>query len=75
MAAQSMVSIWEYQANDLGPDLIRDMNEYVSFLSAQSWKVPQMRVVPIGRSITPENKILPYFPDNPNLWFNNPTTK
>ncbi len=60
MAAQYMVGIWEYQVNDLDPDLIKDMNEYIPFLSDQSWKVPQMRVVPIGRSITPENKILSY---------------
>jgi len=60
MAAQYMVGIWEYQVNDLDPDLIKGMNEYIPFLSDQSWKVPQMRVVPIGRSITPENKILSY---------------
>ena len=60
MAAQYMVGIWEYQVNDLDPDLIKDMNEYIPFLSDQSWKVPQMRVVPIGRSINLENKILSY---------------
>ena len=60
MAAQYMVGIWEYQVNALDPDLIKDMNEYIPFLSEQNWKVPQFRVVPIGRSIIPENKILSY---------------
>jgi electron transport complex protein RnfB len=60
MAAQYMVGIWEYHVNDLDPDLIKDMNEYIPFLSVQNWKVPQFRVVPISRSITPENKILSY---------------
>ena len=36
MAAQYMVGIWEYQVNDLDPDLIKDMNEYIPFLSDQS---------------------------------------
>jgi Na+-translocating ferredoxin:NAD+ oxidoreductase subunit B len=60
MAAQYVVGIWEYQVNNLDPDLIRDMNEYLPFLGDQSWKVPQMRVIPVGQSITPENKVLPY---------------
>jgi len=60
MAAQYVVGIWEYQVNNLDPDLIRDMNEYIPFLGDQIWKVPQMRVIPVGQSITPENKVLPY---------------
>jgi electron transport complex protein RnfB len=60
MAAQFVVGIWEYQVNDLDPDLIQDVNEYIPFLSEQNWKVPQMRVVPIGRSISAENKVLAY---------------
>ena len=61
MAAQYVVGIWEYHVNDLDPDLIRDMNEYLPFLlTEQAWKVPQMRVIPVGQSITPENKVLSY---------------
>ena len=60
MAAQYVVGIWEFQVNNLDPDLIRDMNEYIPFLGDQIWKVPQMRVIPVGQSITPENKVLPY---------------
>jgi ferredoxin len=36
------------------------MNEYFPALSEQAWKVPQMRTIPIGRSVTPEYKVLPY---------------
>ncbi|MGA2402782.1 MAG: 4Fe-4S binding protein [Syntrophobacteraceae bacterium] len=60
MAAQYIVGIWEYHVNDLDKELIRDMNEYLPALSEQSWKVPQMRTIPIGRSVTPEYKVLPY---------------
>ncbi len=60
MAAQYLVGIWEYHVNDLDKDLIRDMNEYIPALTEQTWKIPQMRVIPVGRSITPEHKVLPY---------------
>jgi NAD-dependent dihydropyrimidine dehydrogenase PreA subunit len=60
MAAQFVVGIWEYHVNDLDPYLIKDMNEYLPYLTEQAWKIPQMRVVPVGKSITVENKILPY---------------
>ncbi len=60
MAAQYVVGIWEYHVNDLDLDLIKDMSDYIPFLSDQFWKVPQMRVVPVGKSVNAENKILPY---------------
>ena len=60
LAAQYVVGIWEYHVNDLDPGLIGDMNEYLPFLADQNWKVPQMRVIPVGQSITPENKVLSY---------------
>ena len=60
LAAQYLVGIWEYHVNDLDIELIRDMNEYLPVLSEQAWKVPQMRTIPVGRSVTPELKVLPY---------------
>jgi len=60
MAAQYLVGIWEYHVNDLDTDLIKDQNEYLPFLSEQAWKFPQMRTIPVGRSLTPEHKVLPY---------------
>lgn len=60
MAAQYVVGIWEYHVNDLDNELIKDMNEYLPLLFEQAWKVPQMRTIPIGRSLTPEHRVLPH---------------
>jgi electron transport complex protein RnfB len=60
MAAQYLVGIWEHHVNDLDKELIQDMNEYIPALTEQAWKIPQMRTIPIGRSLTPEHKVLPY---------------
>ncbi|MBN1106829.1 MAG: 4Fe-4S dicluster domain-containing protein [Deltaproteobacteria bacterium] len=60
MAAQFVVGIWEYHVNDLDKDLIRDMNEYLPSL-VKSWeKVPQLRTIPVGRSIAVNLEVLPY---------------
>ena len=60
MAAQYLVGIWEYHVNDLDKELIKDQNEYLPYLSEHAWKVPQMRTIPVGRSITPDHKVLPH---------------
>ena len=60
MAAQYLVGIWEYHVNDLDNELIQDMSEYGPILFKHAWKLPQMRVVPVGRSVTPQLKVLPY---------------
>jgi ferredoxin/predicted transcriptional regulator len=59
-AAQYVVGIWDYHVNDLNKELIKDMREYIPALSEQVWKVPQMRTIPVGRSLTPEHKVMPY---------------
>lgn len=62
MAAQYVVGIWEYHVNDLDPELIRDMNEYIPTLfKADVWKkAPQLRTIPVGRSLVPQLKTMPY---------------
>ncbi|HYA40672.1 MAG TPA: 4Fe-4S binding protein [Syntrophobacteraceae bacterium] len=60
MAAHYVIGIWEYHVNDLDKDLIQDMHEYIPALQEQAWKVPQLRTVPVGRSVTPQLKVLPY---------------
>jgi NAD-dependent dihydropyrimidine dehydrogenase PreA subunit len=60
LAVQYLVGIWEYHVNDLDKDLIHDMHEYFPFLQEQVWKIPQMRTVPVGRSITPQLEVMPY---------------
>lgn len=60
LAAQYIIGIWEFHVNNLDPELIRDMDEYLPTLSRESWKVPQLRTIPVGRSITARMEILSY---------------
>ncbi len=61
MASQFVIGIWEYHVNDLNPELIADMEIYAPVLLDQSWKkMPQLRTIPIGRSITPQLDVLSY---------------
>ncbi|MCP4695119.1 MAG: 4Fe-4S dicluster domain-containing protein [Desulfobacterales bacterium] len=62
MAAQYVIGIWEYHVNDLDPELIRDMNEYIPTLfDTEVWrKSPQLRTIPVKRSLTPELSVLSY---------------
>ncbi len=62
MATQYVIGIWEYHVNDLSPDLIRDMEEYIpSLINVDTWKkAPQLRTIPVGRSIPVKLDIMPY---------------
>jgi len=60
LAAQYLVGIWEYHVNELDKALIKDMNEYFPVIQEQAWKVPQLRTIPVGRSLTPQLKVMPY---------------
>jgi Na+-translocating ferredoxin:NAD+ oxidoreductase subunit B len=62
MAAQFVVGIWEYHVNDLDPELIKDVNEYLPLLfqGANRPRTPQLRTIPIARALTPEQTIMPY---------------
>jgi ferredoxin len=62
MAAQFIVGIWEYQVNRLTEELVRDFNEYAPILTTKSgWeKMPQVRVVPVEKSITPDHQTMAY---------------
>ncbi len=62
MAAQYVIGIWEFHVNDLDPELIRDMNEYIPHLiDLETWKkAPQLRTIPIGESIPVEMEAMPY---------------
>jgi NAD-dependent dihydropyrimidine dehydrogenase PreA subunit len=59
--APLVVGMYEYQQNRLTPEFIRDFNEYTSnmnfgltFLSA---KPPQMRTIPVSKSIQPRHNV------------------
>jgi electron transport complex protein RnfB len=61
-ASQYVIGIWEYQVNNLDPELIRDMNEYIpDLVQLDVWQeVPQLRTIPVSESIDVEHEILPY---------------
>ncbi len=59
-AANFFVGIWEFQLNNLEPDFVRDMDEYWPFLIKEWVKFPQLRTIPVGRSLDNDVKILPH---------------
>jgi len=62
MASQYVIGIWEYHVNDLDPELIQDMNAYIpTLMDHKVWKkAPQLRTIPVGRSIQAPMNVLPY---------------
>jgi Fe-S-cluster-containing hydrogenase component 2 len=60
MAAQYVVGIWEFQVDKLNTELIENMNEYIPVLFGEAWRIPQLRTIPVGRSLTNQQQILPY---------------
>ncbi len=62
MAAQFMVGIWEYHVNDLDEGLIKDVNEYLPYITKAQEQIPtqQLRVIPIAESVASDIEILPY---------------
>ena len=60
MALQYVVGIWEFHLNDLDPELIEDMNEYIPTLFHEAWKAPQLRTIPVGHSIDAELAVMPH---------------
>lgn len=62
MASQFVVGIWEFQVNRLDPELVVDMAAYIPLLlDADLWRrAPQMRTIPVNRSIDPKLPVLPH---------------
>lgn len=62
MAAQFVVGIWEYHVNDLDPELIADVNEYLPhfFERISQIRTPQLRTIPIPRALSADQAIMPY---------------
>jgi ferredoxin len=60
MAAQFVIGIWEFHVNDLDPELIRDMNEYIPHLmQPEVWKkAPQLRTIPVHADVPVSHDIL-----------------
>jgi electron transport complex protein RnfB len=61
-ALQFAIGIWEYHVNDLDQDLARDMGKYVPvLLNLETWsKAPQLRTIPVNKSINHKLEVLPY---------------
>ena len=59
--APLVVGMYEYQQNRLTPEFIENFNEYTSSkdfgLAFLSSKLPQMRTIPISRSIRPQHNV------------------
>jgi len=62
MAAQFVIGIWEYHVNSLDKGLIQDFNEYAPYLILpEDWKKrPQLRTVPVERSLDTNLQAFPY---------------
>ncbi|MCU0587912.1 MAG: 4Fe-4S binding protein [Syntrophobacteraceae bacterium] len=62
MAAQFVIGIWEYHVNDLDPDLIRDMNEYLPHFFRQPHQIHmgQLRTIPIPTALSADQSVMPY---------------
>ena len=56
-----VVGMYEYQLNRLTPEFVKDFNEYTSDkkfgLAFLSTKLPQMRTIPISKSIHPQHNV------------------
>jgi len=68
MAAQFVVGIWEFHLNDLNPEFVQDMHEYIPHLLSEAWKIPQLRTIPVGRSITADLHVMPYEKAEELVW-------
>lgn len=60
LAAQYAIGIWEAQVNTLDEDLARLMEEYGPTLIQEAWKKPQLRTIPVHRSLNSELKVMTY---------------
>ncbi len=62
MAEQFVIGFWEGQVNHLTPELVELFEEYLpTYARSGIWeKGPQLRTIPVGKSIQVKNVILPY---------------
>lgn len=62
MASQFAVGFWEGQVNKLDPELVQNAEEYLDTLLEQAfWRgAPQMRTIPVNKSIGIQNVVMPY---------------
>jgi Na+-translocating ferredoxin:NAD+ oxidoreductase subunit B len=61
-ALQWVLGFWEGQVNRLTPELVEDALEYEpAYIQPDHWrKAPQMRTIPVQKSIEVRNDVMPY---------------
>ena len=60
-AIHFFMGIWEFQVNDLNPELVQDFREYWrSHLADDSLKLPQLRTIPVGESLDVDLAVMTY---------------
>jgi NAD-dependent dihydropyrimidine dehydrogenase PreA subunit len=61
-AAPWVIGIYEFQVNNLNEDLLKAMNDYWDTSEPRdgSWRLNQLRTIPVGQSIEPTLEVLPY---------------
>lgn len=62
MAIHWAIGMYEFQVNRLDAELVRDLEEYMpTWFDQSAWdKVPQLRTIPIGESISAQTEVMPY---------------
>lgn len=62
IALQFIIGIWEFQVDKLTPQLVKDVGDYMaSWADPDVWKkVPQIRSIPVEKSIDSEVEIMSY---------------
>ena len=60
MALQYAIGIWEFHVNDLDQGLVKDMGEYAPILFNQAWKKPQLRTIPVNKSLSNKLTVMTY---------------
>lgn len=62
MAGQFAIGVWEWHVDDLTLELVEAVDAYMPhYMSAQRWQqAPQLRTIPVGRSLATDAKVLDY---------------
>ncbi len=62
MAQQFVVGFWEGQVDHLDRELVEDFEEYIpAYAATDLWgKAPQLRVIPVKKSISLQSSVMPY---------------
>lgn len=62
MAQQFVIGFWESQVDHLSRELVEEFEEYIpAWGDAGIWgRAPQLRTIPVNKSINVENNVMPY---------------